>query len=148
MCNLHTPIRRLSETWEDYKARQAASAHLRKQHAAEIVEQRIQFAHVMIVNELNQLLDEQGEYDVMHHKPTGMDKRNCPVSDRDKSNNLHRDKEMQHREHINWLSTQNVLDSMQYDDLWNTGESNIPDHDKRPAYAGYLCLDSVRHLRL
>ena len=33
---------------------------------------------------------------------------------------------------------------MRYDDLRNTGESNIPDRDKRPAYGGYLRLDSIR----
>jgi hypothetical protein len=33
---------------------------------------------------------------------------------------------------------------MQYDDLRNTGKSNIPDRDKRPAYGGYPRSDSVR----
>jgi hypothetical protein len=99
MRNLHTPIRRLSKTREDYKAQQAASARLHKQHAAEIVEQRIQRAHVTIVDKLNQLLDEQEKYDAMRHKPTGMDKRNRPTSDGSKSDDLRRDKEMQRREH-------------------------------------------------
>jgi len=39
MRNLHTPERQLSKTQEDFKAWQAASAHLHKQHATEIVEQ-------------------------------------------------------------------------------------------------------------
>jgi len=58
MRNLHTPIRRPSETQEDYKARQAASAHLHKKHAAELMERRILRTHVTLVDELNQLLDE------------------------------------------------------------------------------------------
>ena len=148
MCNLHTPIRRPSETWKDYKAWQAASACLCKQHAADIVEQQTKCAHITIVNELNQLLDEQEEYDALHHKSTGTYKRNHPASNRDKSNNLHRDKEMQCREHyINWLSTQNVLDSMRYDDLQNTGKLNISNRNKRPTYGGYPRLNSVRCLR-
>jgi hypothetical protein len=36
---------------------------------------------------------------------------------------------------------------MRYDDLRNTGESNIPDCDKRPAYGGYPRLDFVRRSR-
>jgi hypothetical protein len=51
------------------------------------------------MDKLNQLLDEQEEYDAMHHKPIGTDKRNCPNSDGSKSDNLHRDKEMGCREH-------------------------------------------------
>ena len=97
------------------------------------------------MDELNQLLDEQEEYDAMCHKPIGTDKRNHPTSDGSKSNDLRRDKEMQHKEHyIDWLSTQNVLDSMRYDDLWNTGKSNIPNHNKRPTYGRYLRSDSIR----
>ena len=76
MRNLHTHIRWLSETREDYKAWQAASACLRKKHAAEILEWRILRAHVTIVDELNQLLDEQEEYDATRHNPIEMDRRN------------------------------------------------------------------------
>jgi hypothetical protein len=105
MCNLHMPTRQPRETREDYKAQQAASARLLKQHAAEIVEQQIQRAHITIVDKLNQLLDEQEEYDAMRHKPIGTDKRNHPTSDGSKSDDLHRDKEMQCREHyVEWLS--------------------------------------------
>jgi hypothetical protein len=39
----------------------------------------------------------------------------------------------------------NVLDSMQYGNLQNTGKSNIPNCDKRPACGGYLHSDSIRH---
>jgi hypothetical protein len=67
---------------------------MHKQHAAEIVEQWIQHAHVTMVVKLNQLLDEQEEYDTIHHKPIGTDKRNCPNSDGSKSDDLCRDKEM------------------------------------------------------
>jgi len=110
------------------------------------LEQRILCAHVTIVDELNQLLDEQEEYDATHHNPIEMDKRNRPAPDGNKSDDLRRDKEMRRREHyIEWLSTQNVLDSMRYDDLRNAGELNIPDRDKRPAYGGYPCSDSIRH---
>src|SRR5882762_243090 len=145
MCNLHTPVRRPSETREDYKARQAASARLRKKHAAELMERRILRAHVTIADEINQLLDEQEEYDATRHNPIDTDRRNRHSSDGNKSNDLRRGKEMRRREHyIEWLSTQNVLDSMRYDDLRNTGESNIPDRNKRPAYGGYPRSDSVR----
>ena len=138
MCNLHTPVRQLSETWEDSKAWQAASAHLCKQHAAEIVEQQIQCIHVTIVNELNQLLNEQEEYDAVHHKSTGMDKRSHPASDKGKNHDLCEEKEMQRQEHyLEWLSTQNMLDSMRYDNLQNTSNLNIPNHDKGPTYGGY-----------
>jgi len=58
------------------------------------VEQQIECTHVTMVDELNQLLDEQDEYDAMHHKPIGTDKRNRPTSDRSKSDVLRRDKEM------------------------------------------------------
>jgi hypothetical protein len=145
MCNLHTPIRWLSETREDYKAQQAASAHLRKKHAAEILERCILCTHITIVDELNQLLDEQEEYDATHHNPIETDRRNHHTPDGNKSDDLRRDKEMRRREHyVEWLSTQNVLDSMRHDDLWNTSKSNIPNHDKRPAYGGYPRSDSVR----
>jgi hypothetical protein len=56
-------------TREDYKAWQAASARLYKQHAAELSEQHILRAHITIVDELNQLLDEQEEYDATRHNP-------------------------------------------------------------------------------
>jgi hypothetical protein len=59
-----------------------------------MVEQWIQHAHITMVDELNQLLDEQEEYDAMRHKPRRMDKRNRPNSDGSKSDNLRRDKEM------------------------------------------------------
>src|SRR5882762_3436727 len=148
MCNLHTPVRRPSETQEDYKARQAASARLHKKHAAELMERRILRAHVTVVDKLNQLLDEQEEYDTTRHNPIDMDRRNRHSSDGNKSNDLRRGKEMRHREHyVEWLSTQNILDSMRYDDLRNTGESNIPNCDKRPAYGGYPRSDSVRRSR-
>jgi hypothetical protein len=88
MRNLHTPIRRPSETREDYKAQQAASARLCKQHAAEMVEQQIQHTHVTMVDKLNQLLDEQEEHDTMCHKPRRTDKRNHPNSDGSKSDNI------------------------------------------------------------
>ena len=66
-----------------------------------------------------------------------------------KKYNLCRDKEMWRQEHyLDWLSTQNLLDSMRYDDLQNTGESNIPNCDKRPAYSRYLYLESPRCSRL
>ena len=94
MRNLHMPIRQPSETREDYKARQAASACLYKQHAAKLSEQRILCAHITIVDELNQLLDEQEEYDATHHNPIETDRRNHPASDGNKSNDLQRDKEM------------------------------------------------------
>ena len=109
MCNLHTPIRRPSKTREDYKARQAASARLRKKHAAELLERRILCAHVTIVDELNQLLDEQEEYDTTRHNPIDTNRRNRHSPDRNKSDDLRRGKEMRHREHyVEWLSTQNV----------------------------------------
>ena len=83
------------------------------------------------------------------HNPIEMNRRNRPTPDGNKSDDLRRDKEMRRREHyIEWLSTQNVLDSMRYDDLRNTGESNIPDRNKRPAYGGYPHSDSVRRSRL
>jgi len=85
---LHTPIRRPSETREDYKARQAASAHLHKKHAAELMERRILRAHVTIVDEINQLLDEQEEYDATHHNPIDTDRRNRHSSDGNKSDDL------------------------------------------------------------
>src|SRR5882762_8994805 len=113
MCNLHTPVRRPSETWEDYKARQAASACLRKKHAAELMERHILRAHITIVDEINQLLDEQEEYDATRHNPIDTDRRNRHSSDGNKSDDLRRGKEMRRREHyVEWLSTQNVLDSM------------------------------------
>jgi len=116
--------------WEDFKAWQAASAHLHKQHAAEIMEQQIQCAHITIVNKLNQLLDEQEEYDAMHHKSTETGKRHCPASDRGKKCDLHKEKEMGRQDHyLEWLSMQNVLHSMRYNDLRNTGRLNIPNHD-------------------
>ena len=63
MRNLHMPVRRPNETPGEYQARQAASARLRKQRAVEKVEQRLDRAHATILVELNQLLDEQEEYD-------------------------------------------------------------------------------------
>ena len=114
MCNLHTPVRLPSKTRGDFKARKAASAHLYKQHAAEIVEQQIKCAHITIVNKLNQLLNKQEEYDAVHHKSTETDKRPHPASDRGKNHDLHKQKEMK------WLSTQNMVDGMRYDNLWNT----------------------------
>jgi len=127
MCNLHTPVRRPSETWEDYKARQAASACLRKKHAAELMERHILRAHITIVDEINQLLDEQEEYDATRHNPIDTDRRNRHSSDGNKSDDLRRGKEMRCREHyIEWLSTQNVLDSMRYDDLRNTASRTYP----------------------
>ena len=88
MRNLHTPIRRPSETREDYKAWQATSARLRNKHAAEILERCILRTHVTIVDELNQLLDEQEEYDATCHNPIEMDRRNRHSSDGNKSDDL------------------------------------------------------------
>jgi len=60
----------------------------------------------------------QREYDTTRHNPIDTDKRNRHSSDGNKSDDLQRGKEMRHREHyVEWLSTQNVLDSMRYDDL-------------------------------
>jgi hypothetical protein len=57
----------------------------------------------------------------MHHKFTEMDKRSCPASDRSKNHDHHKEKEMRRREHyLEWLSMQNVLESMRYNDLQNT----------------------------
>jgi hypothetical protein len=33
---------------------------------------------------------------------------------------------------------------MRYDDLWNTGESNIPDRDKRPAFGFHKTFEIER----
>jgi hypothetical protein len=41
-----------------------------------------------------------------------------------------------------------VLDSIRYDNLWNSSKSNISDCNKRSAYGRYLCSESLRHLRL
>src|SRR5882762_2869650 len=112
------------------------------------MERRILHAHITIVDKINQLLDEQEEYDATRHNPIDTDRRNRHSSDGNKSDDLQRGKEMRHREHyVEWLSTQNVLDSMRYDDLRNTSESNIPDCDKRPAYGGYPHSDSIRRSR-
>jgi len=46
------------------------------------------------VNELNQLLDEQEEYDAMHYKSTKTDKRSHPASDGGKNHDLCKEKEM------------------------------------------------------
>jgi hypothetical protein len=94
MCKLHMPVRQLSETQEDFKAQQAASAHLCKQCAPEVVGQQVQCTHITIVNKLNQLLDEQEEHNAMHHKSTEMNKKFYPASDGGKNHDLCKEKEM------------------------------------------------------
>jgi hypothetical protein len=58
-------------------------------------------------------------------------------------------KEVRRREHYQeWLTTQNVLDSMRDSDIRAMGYSNIPSLDKRTAYGSYLkSNDSENHDR-
>jgi hypothetical protein len=46
--------------------------------------------------------------------------------------------EIRRQEHYReWLATQNVLESMRQADIRDNGRSNIPVHNKQPAYGGY-----------
>jgi hypothetical protein len=83
------------------------------------------------------LLEIREAEDRNHHRKVGdnEDRRESTWVRKETHQNY---REIRRREHYReWLATQNVLDSMRQADLRDSGQSNIPARDKRPAYGGY-----------
>ena len=136
--DLHDHSQHDGEMQEAFQARKNASAHIRRNsEAVENIPQPEVIPRDDILDNLLQLYAEQEEYD------TEQIRRNKDGENARRSSKRQRDislmgKEVRRREHYReWLTTQNVLNSMRHSDIRAMGYSNIPSRDKRATYGGY-----------
>jgi len=130
MLDLHTPTWRAGETWDKFNGRLAANIHIHGNSKTSDSDSLARLNRQMVLEtELIQLQQEQREYEAEKawHKKDDEPVRWSSKQLWDAS--LVNGKEICRREHYRkWLAT---------------GDSNIPSHDKHPAYGGYPQSESL-----
>ena len=136
--DLHDRSQHDGETQEAFQAHKIASAHIRRN--SEVVEKIPQPEIIQrddVLDDLLQLYVEQEEHDTEQVR-CNKEGENIRRSSKCQRDILLMGKEVHRREHYQeWLTMQNVLDSMRDSDIRATGYSNIPSRDKRAAYGSY-----------